>query len=429
MSSILSILNELAADNSRLAKEAILAREKNNALLKEVFRLALEPKINFWLFKIPEYTIDKPTMLTLEKALPKLNKLIEREVTGNDAIKYLSLLLSELQPDDATVVERIIQRDLRCGVSDATVNKVWGKGFISEFPVMLAYKDCSGITFPAICQEKYDGVRCLLTWNGKEAIAMSRNGKFIETFGVFNSTMQEMGVPEGTTFDGELLCRTKDGFLDRKTGNGIVSKGIRGTISKKEAELLTLVSWDIVDEAGTLKYTQRLNLLLQYMGILFDKQFDTRVLVAETKLVKDMEEAQVMFNQYLAEGKEGIILKNTNATWEAGRPRTAMGKLKAENTCSLKIVDWVEGTGKYASMLGALVVESADGKVRVNIGSGFTDDERKAMTKKNTVGKIAEVMYNMRIKDKNSSTESLFLPRFLEIRADKTEADNEKAIV
>ena len=78
-------------------------------------------------------------------------------------------------------------------------------------------------------------------------------------------------------------------------------------------------------------------------------------------------------------------------------------------------------------MLGAIVCESADGIVKVNVGSGFTDAHRKQYWKENIVDKIVAVKYNMRIKNK-AGEESLFLPVFVEIRDDKDTADKEKDI-
>ena len=70
---------------------------------------------------------------------------------------------------------------------------------------------------------------------------------------------------------------------------------------------------------------------------------------------------------------------------------------------------------------------SADGIVNVKVGSGFNDEHRKTLTKKDLVGKIVAVKYNARIKNKLGA-ESLFLPIFLEVREDKTEADTSKNI-
>ena len=80
------------------------------------------------------------------------------------------------------------------------------------------------------------------------------------------------------------------------------------------------------------------------------------------------------------------------------------------------------GTGKNSNRLGALVVSSEDGKIVVNVGTGFTDADRDSI-QPNVVGKIASIKYNARIQDKKGNTESLFLPVFVEIREDKDTAD------
>ena len=55
MSMIYNIFEQLANDNSRLAKEAILVKNKDNKTLKQVFYLALDPFIQFYIRKIPSY--------------------------------------------------------------------------------------------------------------------------------------------------------------------------------------------------------------------------------------------------------------------------------------------------------------------------------------------------------------------------------------
>ena len=71
-----------------------------------------------------------------------------------------------------------------------------------------------------------------------------------------------------------------------------------------------------------------------------------------------------------------------------------------------------------------MVCESADGMVKVNVGSGFNDEDRNSIKAADVVGKIVAIKYNARITNKSSSTTaSLFLPIFLEIREDKTQAD------
>ena len=77
----------------------------------------------------------------------------------------------------------------------------------------------------------------------------------------------------------------------------------------------------------------------------------------------------------------------------------------------------------------------------MNIGTGFSLEERGLKNdlsdgmkkvvviedfesvKSRYLGEIVEVMYNAIIEDKNSNTKSLFLPRFLKVRKDKSVAN------
>jgi ATP-dependent DNA ligase len=141
-----------------------------------------------------------------------------------------------------------------------------------------------------------------------------------------------------------------------------------------------------------------------------------------TEYVNNDYEARRMFERFLAEGQEGTILKDRNAIWEDKRSKGSI-KFKGELEADMRIIGWELGTGKNANRLGALVVSSEDGRIVVNVGTGFTDADRDSI-QPSVVGKIASIKYNARIQDKKGNTESLFLPVFVEIREDKDVADH-----
>ena len=155
--------NKLAADNSRNFKLDTLKANVNDVVLRQVISLALDPFTNFYQRKIPAYKPNKTSVnLNLTDGFPYLYQLCNRLVTGNAAIDKLTELLEKVSADDAKVIERIIKKDLMCGVSISTANAVW-PGLIKEYPVML----CSGyeqklvdkIKFPAYAQLQMDGMR------------------------------------------------------------------------------------------------------------------------------------------------------------------------------------------------------------------------------------------------------------------------------
>jgi hypothetical protein len=418
--SILDILNELAADNSRLAKEAILKRESDNALLKQVIIATLNPYVNYFIKKIPAYTPSNITNSRLPDALTLLNDLSSRKVTGNAAAEHLAMTLSILNKDDAQVIERIIDRDLKCGVNESTVNKVYNN-LLPTFDVMLSHKDISGIKYPAYAQTKMDGARGHLVWDGKNAVLWSRQGKQFKLGNVFDQTMFAMfGEKEMVTLDGELLFTDNDGnILDRKTSNGIANKANKGTISDDDTANAIFVCWDIVDFSGTLKYMLRWDSLRKIWREGYGHMNKVNIHLVNSCVVKSEEEAYEFYDLQIADGQEGAILKNMDAVWQPKRTKD-LGKMKAEEEADLIVVGFNWGTGKFTGKMGSLICQTSDGKLEVNV-SGFEDADR-AQTDE-WVGKIIAVTYNAVIKKKNSETYSLFLPRYAETRFDKKVAN------
>lgn len=411
---ILSIINELAATSSRLEKEAILKREKSNSVLKRVFSSTLNPFTNYYLKKIPQYNANEGNGICLNFAIDTLNDLAFRHKTGNAGIAHLKDTLESLNRDDAIVIERIVERDLRCGVSEATVNKIW-TGLIPTFDVCLAHKDISHIKYPAYAQTKMDGARCHMMWDGVEAKLFSRNGKVFEVSSVFNEAAARLMDP-GEVWDGELLFYEGGKPMDRKTSNGIANKALKGTLSKEEAFKAVFVCWDDVDFSGKVDYFDRWSILRKR----FDNEDTVNFKLCHTVIVRSEQEANEFFNEMLERGEEGAILKNMDFKWEPKRVK-GVGKMKAELDSTLEVVSVEEGTGKNAGRMGALVCQSKDGYVKVNVGTGFSDELREEFWV--NPPKFIDVTYNAIVNDKSTGQNSLFLPRFLKVRLDKEEAD------
>ena len=431
--SIHQIISLLAATSSRLEKEAILRANSENNLLKSVIKLALDPFIQFYIRKIPKYKASKVT-LTLASALEKLGELSSRNKTGNAGIEHLTYIMESVNAEDALVIERVIEKDLRCGVSEATVNKIWPR-FIPTYPVMLASgfegKLIEKFNWPGFVQLKLDGMRFnAIVRNGKVELR-SRNGKELNIPNeLFHQSFTELAkfYQEDVVFDGELLVIDEFGKpLDRKTGNGILTKSIKGTQSKTEAGMVRATLWDaipfnaFVEGVFDTPYHKRLkSLTTSHTNV--PQNLAHLLSSGETKEVENQYQATELFNKYLQLGFEGTILKDRNGIWEDKRSKGQI-KFKGELECDLKVVDWEEGTGKNKGRLGNLILESIDGLIRVGVGTGFTDLDRDTI-KPNVVGKIVSIKYNARIQDKRGNVESLFLPVFVEIREDKTLADS-----
>lgn len=446
--SVLQILDELNSDTKRGHKLALLEQHKNNALFMQVVKLALDPYKNFFIRRIPDY--DPKGGKSLEWALVELERLANREFTGHAGIEHLRNILSNLSLADAVVVSRIIGKDLRCGVADGTVNAVV-KDFIPEYPCLLARpydeKNIKNITYPALSQLKADGMRANVMVAGGSVSSCGRSGREVDLYGSLDESMLLLASRYGVDmfFDGEfVIANDLEQLIDRKTGNGILNKAIKGTISPEEARMVRFQVWDAfpLDEFHARKsketYDKRFFTLVQKIKELSDTPELTNYVLKHGvpkyrlipyKIVNNLPEAVAHFEELLAQKFEGTILKNYCGLWEDTRSKHLV-KFKAEREADMEVIGWNPGTGKFEGMVGSLIVASSDRLVEASI-SGFPDDLRAEITQNidSWIGSIVKVLYNERITSKDrTNVDSLFLPRFDERRLDKKVANSTKEI-
>jgi len=130
---IYEILEELNLENGSNYKKAVLEKYKDNELLKRVLKMAND-KVSFTygvtmknIDYVPGSAIAEDESYTsLESALDELEtSFCTRLVTGNNALTDLTTMLEELDFDDAYVIERILDRDLKIRLGRTEINKVF----------------------------------------------------------------------------------------------------------------------------------------------------------------------------------------------------------------------------------------------------------------------------------------------------------------
>ena len=410
------------------------------------------------------------------KKLPPANSLAFGEKSNDAIFKQLSFLASQTGAsnadknklascagiDDETyeVVKRICTKDLKCGVSAKLVNKA-RPGTVNTVPYMRCSTDkkIGNITYEAIIQEKADGMFVNVMINKKGQIKIiTRNGKVVHqlgylkkvirvgrglpprrisrnktlttNYGILNNSFRDNFVSR--VYTGELLVRKNGKILPRKTGNGILNSCIHGTANPKDAKCVILRLWDSLplkafyDGYYSVVYNTRLFETSQFVRAVNDTEFVDMVM---TKRVNSYEEAHDFYAKIRKAGGEGAILKNLNAVWK-DHTSPNMVKMKNVEEAELVIVGWEPGKegSKYEMCMGALRCESSCGKLKVSIGSGFSDEEREADWDL-AIDSIITVEFESVIKDKNRKSYSLFLPRFKEVREDRDTADTLEEIM
>lgn len=445
MLKLYDIVKSLQEAQGNLNKQAILMQHKDNELFKEYMRAVYDPGINYYQKKIANptkgYNLDwcdyeVANVHDFTPVLRYVQKLSNREVTGNAAIKYLDDLNAACSPEGKELLKLLIDRSIGASVGDTMVLKTWPDLYFS-----VPYQRCSLLDAKAkekfsklplmYVQEKCDGSFLYLVKEaGKGPQAITRAGSRYPR--EFAEKLAE-GVPDGVVLIGELLVyedvSTHGDYvlLDRKTGNGILNSVLKSGSAETDSLMFNMTVWDFLTpeefKAGKSNgdYTSRLMKLEEIFADNDIKNADE----IETCAVTNLEEAYEIYSNHTADGKEGAVLKTTNFIWKDGTSKDCV-KMKIEFEIDLEITGVAEGTGKASGMMGALQLKSSCGKLVTDVGTGFDDATRKQFWqgKDELIGMIVAVKANDIISKRDRDSKSLFLPVFIEERNDKTVADS-----
>lgn len=433
MKELFMILEALGNESSVNQKENILREQQGNQTLKRFFSYALDPKKRFGfkrfeLFSIPQHRENGSGQEFVFSCL-------ERLLSDKKGLKvFIPEVTSKMSFFEQEIFRKALEKDPACGVSEGLVRRVWSD-VLPESPKLckakpFSHKNLQKISFPAIAQLKADGERVLVFVRDEGVQFISGNGlEFRNLSSLREEVLRLSQGKTGFVLDGELLHQENGKISERAKGNGVCSESIKGTISEEEQENLLILAWDMVplDDYNTGKgkqpYTERLR---ELEGFLTDSK---KIHLIQTRTVNDLTEAFRFFDEVRADGQEGIILKNRDHLWTEKRSPECV-KFKLEISTTLRCLESIPGKPgtKYENCLGAILCESEDSGLRVLVGSGFSDPERKKFWEEPLDGKCVEVVSNGICREKGSDVFSLFLPRFKEVRFDKDEADTTETI-
>jgi DNA ligase-1 len=425
-----AVISDLEMHSSRLNKEAILEAQANfgNTELFEGLRMCYDPMITFGVKKIPSFSGPDGQGLPWDAFKELARALAMRELTGHDARDAIELALSaSTERQWNGWYRRILIKDMRAGFSESTVNKVaksLNKPELSVplFECMLAHdgaKHEKKIKGKKLLEIKLDGVRCLTIINAanKTATMYSRNGKVLENFGHITSSI-EANID---LFDRSIVI---DGEMCSSSFQALMKQVHRK--SDADASDARLMAFDVLPLSeflagkSALGQRRRSN-LLRSMKAALDKVGSIDI-IPQLEVDLDTAVGEMQFKQYNKEaidgGFEGIMIKDLDAIYESKRSASWL-KQKPFIEVSLQVTDVEEGTGKNVGRLGALVCAGVDDDraIIVNVGSGFSDDDRAEFwnSRDSLVGQIVEVRADA-ITQNQDGTYSLRFPRFLRFR-------------
>lgn len=421
-------VDEINSSNSRIFKQGVLEKYKNDPDICRYLKIAFDPYTVFGISTKKLHKVVGRNEITGINSVFDLLEYLKVNNTGSDrVISLCQEFISNVSASDeraADLLEELICKDLSIGVDSKTINSVI-PGLIPTFSVQLAEKyfdkpeRVEGKTFALT--KKIDGGRIIAIRENGEVSFYTRAGQKYE--GLVDLAAELFTTfPDGIVLDGEITLLANPLGLSSKDQYKQTMK-----ITRKDGEKhgVKMLVFDIltVEEFKTQKcehtYDERRNLLEGLFGTTKRTYFE---LLPVLYRGKDTTEITKYLEELTSAGEEGVMINICDALYEFKRT-TNLLKVKKMNTLDLEIVGVEEGEGRLAGTLGAIHVRYRDGNI-VKVGSGFSDWHRNEIWQNQIyyIGKIVEIQYFEETKNDKGGV-SLRFPIFKDIRLDKLTAD------
>ena len=399
----LRFVEEIRATNSRILKEEILKKWWDEYLKQIERNNDNEPLASFIdLFRYV-YNYDTQFYITSANILKKdltekglfagkhyifiwdlLSDLSNRVITGHQAIMAVQQFLKKHTESQQKLILDIIDKDLKCGLSEVTINKVCGD-IIKTYNVALANKYDPKkhiLTNDWVIERKLDGVRCNVINRNGVIKCYSRQGKEITTLGKLVDELQGH-LPNNTVLDGEVCLVDENGL---ESFQGIMKEIKRKNYTIENPLLLafdylTLQEFEAKD--GATIYTERMKCLKEWYNL---QNWNTQNKVAKHLSIVNYEhyspEVLKEWNERVKEYHwEGLMFRKD--TGYEGKRTNNLLKYKMFMDEEFKVLAVEEGDaqelidGKMVKIkcVGSLVIEYKGNKV--NVGTGLSLAQRK----------------------------------------------------
>ena len=428
-----TVIQRLEADNSRLAKEQILAEAMTEGLDEffEGLKMGLDKLYTFGIKQVPVSEHDGQG-LSWSNFVELAEALYRRELTGHaarDAVKLAMDVATKSQWNDW--YRRILIKDMRAGFGEKSVNTVAKKSkkpqyAVPVFEVMLAHDGANHeakIAGKKLVEPKLDGVRAItvVDFESRTVVMYTRNGKELHNFPhivkAFEDNMDNWG--RSYVFDGEVVSSSFQALMKE--------------VHRKENAQAQDAKLRLFDVIPLVEFKKGESVMGQRRRSAFLRENFSKIfadsgcieIIPQREFNLDVFTDEIEFRDYnkqmVAEGFEGIMIKSVDGKW-VGKRSTDWLKQKPFIEVSLEITAVEEGTGRNEGRLGAVICEGMDDgkRIQVNVGSGFTDSDRKEYwaAQESLIGQVVEVRADA-VTQNQDGTYSLRFPRFMRFRGFK----------
>ena len=435
-------IRDLESSDSRLHKEAVIEKALVAARLGSTNAqcflyncyLAYNPFYVYNVKQVPETQDLENRPNPWVKFWALLEALRTRSITGHrarDTIADLSEEFDSLEWNN--LCRRVLIKDLRCGISEKTLNKVlkntdW---VIPTFTCQLAQDSNdhpAKLKGAKRLEVKLDGVRVIAICYKEGAVNLfSRNGKPFTNFPHIEEQLESIARELSIAAFGQSVDFVLDGEIIGESFQALMKQAQRKT--NVDASDSKYFVFDVMPKTAFFEghHNAQQYKRIDMLHTMFNK-VDDSTLAPDVQITPgitvdlDTAEGHNVMRRYaedaVADGFEGIMIKTMDAPYECRRSSFWM-KWKPVITVDLNIVGFEEGTGKNLGRLGAIVCKGVDNdrRINVNVGSGLTDSDRDSFwaDRDQLLGRVVEVKADA-VTQNQDGTYSLRFPRFERFR-------------
>lgn len=434
-------VNEILADNSRLAKIAVLEKYKDNESVRYFLQFVYDPYITTGLsdkklnkdVELFSYSLfdsegnfneDAGCSMWLDYPEDKvIFEYVKEHNTGRDSdirtVQNFKKGHFSKRQEMLELFDRIITKNLQLGIDSKTINKVI-PGLIPEFNVMLANKYfdkpevINGKEF--VITTKIDGSRIIAMKDNGQVSFWTRQGQKYEGLIDLEEALKNISE-DNFVLDGEIVAMNTD---KEDTYKNTMKLSRTKEQAKHGLKMLVFDYMPIANfkiQCCPMTYSARrstLSAIFDLNGQHLAPYFELLPMLykgADTNKIIEL------LNTQTAKGEEGIMINICDAPYDFKRSNNLLKVKKFQDT-EVKIVGYEEGVNKLAGTLGAFICEYKDNIVRV--GSGLSDEDRAYFwaNQDKYLNKYITVKYFEESYDSKTNLPSLRFPIYMRVRED-----------
>ena len=428
------VLNKI--ENTPKSTEKVDILKAHGEKLKPIFIAALGDDVYHITsknIKISPSLKTKHKNSNLKSFLSILDKLKEREVTGNAAIRLVTSFLEKVSKTEVDWMLRILDKKLRLGVSLKTIGKALGDDYRKDiryriFECMLAtpQRDIDP-SKRYIAEPKLDGERMSLIYDntkGEElTYALSRgNVNYKHLFARYLKLLPKIAKKMDAKFmviDGEAIA--KDGTWNSTQSllsTGIGPKGEALDPPEEFEKRLDALCFLVFDSILDKRNTVRLRTRRAWTRVIVPEFSSPNVKVMPSVHIRTTKDILRVRDLCCSYGFEGTVAKDLDSSYTEGeRPKHWIKFKVEEETRDVIVLSVVEGKGRNIGRMGALFCKDPKTNELFKVGS-FKDKEREIFWKWRE--KIESMNLFIEVKNQPGDEAKSRFPGYVRTRFDKT---------